>query len=105
MPGGLGGADVPAEGPAMLVSCLGVSWNVTYRQRWPCSSAWAVQRSPKMVLPTPEGPVTRVASVACGPPSMSWSRPGIPVAIRPAAASIASGMRVSMRGKTSMPAR
>ena len=71
MPGSAGGREVPAEARRpRSVSCSAVSWNVTYRQRFPCSIPWVSQRSPKIVLPTPEGPVTRVAS-----PLLSRRRP------------------------------
>ena len=90
---------------AMPASCSGVSWKVTYRQRSPCSSSWVIQRSPKMVFPIPEGPVSRVASPCFAPPLISSSRPGIPLRTRwPETGTGRCGMSVSIRGNTSTPA-
>ena len=80
-----------------------MSWNVTYRQRFPCSIPSVSQRSPKIVLPTPEGPVTRVASPCFAPPLISSSRPGIPLGTGPDTAVTLYGISVSMRGNTSTP--
>src|ERR1700691_2130034 len=68
-------ADVTSQpnAAATPASCSAVSWKVTYRQRFPSSTPWMSQRSPKIVLPTPEGPVTRVESPCFAPPFSSMA--------------------------------
>ena len=72
-------------------------------QRFPCSAPVLSQRSPRIVLPTPEGPVARVASPCLTPPFISSSSPGTPLGIRPDTTAAASGWSASIRGNTSMP--
>ena len=63
-----------------------------------------IQRSAKVVFPTPDGPMTSEASPRLIPPGISRSRPGTPLLIRSATgATAAAGMSVSIRGKTRMP--